>query len=49
MAFMSGSASFSLPEDIFPYSVSDGSTLLCVSSRGETRGVFSDGTVAIGV
>ena len=46
---MSGSASFSLPEDIFQYSVSDRSTLLCASSRGESRGVFSDETVAMGV
>ena len=43
------SASFSLPEDIFQFSVSNGSTPLCVSSRVESRGVFSDGTVAVGV
>jgi hypothetical protein len=46
---MSRPASFSLSEDIFQYSVSDGLTMLCVTSRRESRGIFSNGTVAIGV
>jgi len=43
------SASFSSPENIFQYSVSNGSSPLCVPSRVESRGVSSDGTVAVGI